>query len=343
MTGYEIIKANVNFTAPERIGIRFDRIAGAGDVYRIFVLPAKDKRDPNKKYSVKKKVRPTNGSYDEWGCRWESSDESGSDMGQVTNVPIEDIEDYDDYVMPDPKAEGRFDGLDEALDEAEAKGLYVQLNSPQCIFERMHFLLGFEEALVDCMIEQETIAKMAKDLADFQIGIIEEAYRLGKGRIHCYDTTDDWGTQENLMISPEIWREIFKPQYKRIFDKAHECGMDIRFHTDGKVNAIIPDLIEIGANIINIHQPRLVGIDEISEIAQGKVCFEAAVDIQSTLPTGNKEAIEQEVKELVQKWATPKGGLIGIEYGYLDAIGTTKEAMLFAYECFLKHGNLNNR
>ena len=179
---------------------------------------------------------------------------------------------------------------------------------------------------------------MAERLADYQIGIIEEDYRLGKGRLHCNDTTDDWGTQNNLMISPDIFREIFKPQYKRIFDKAHECGMDIRFHTDGKINDILEDLIELGADIINIHQPNLVGIDEISKIGQGRICFEASVDIQDTLPTGDREKIEREAKELIEKWGTPKGGFIGVEYGYLDAIGITKETMLFELECFEKYG-----
>ncbi len=341
MTGYEIIKANVHFENPERIGLRFDRIGHKGDVYRIFVLPPRDKRNNEVPCTVKKKVRPKNGEYDEWGCFWESDDETGSDMGQVTNVPISDWEeDFENYVFPDPKAEGRFDGLEEALAEAEEKGLYVQLNSPQCIFERMHFLRGFDDTLMDCLLEPEYIEEMAKKLADYQIGIIEEAYRLGKGRIHCYDTTDDWGTQQNLMVSPTVFREIFKPQYKRVFDTAHRCGMDVRFHTDGKINDILEDFIEMGVDILNIHQPRLVGIDEVSAIAQGRICFEAAVDIQATLPTGDKALIEQEVKELVEKWATPKGGLIGVEYGYLSAIGTTEESMLYALECFEKYGKL---
>lgn len=338
MTGYEIIKGNINFTGPDRIGLRFDRIAGKGDVCRIFVLPPKSKWPEGARYTVSKKVRPKNGEYDEWGCFWESDDDTGSDMGQVKNIPIEEWEDMENYVFPDPKAEGRFEGLEEALAAAEEKGLYVQLNSPQCIFERMHFLRGFENTLMDCLVEPEEIAAMAEKLADYQIGIIEEAYRLGKGRIHCYDTTDDWGSQNSLMISPDIFRKIFKPQYKRIFDTAHACGMDIRFHTDGKINDIMEDLIELGVDIINIHQPRLVGIDEISKIAQGRICFEAAIDIQVTLPTGDKKRIEEEAKELVSKWATDKGGLIGVEYGYLDAIGTTKESMLYALECFEKYG-----
>ncbi len=202
----------------------------------------------------------------------------------------------------------------------------------------MHFLRGFEDTLVDCMLEPEKISLLAEKLADYQIGIIEEAYRLGKGRVHCYDTTDDWGTQTNLMIPPQIWRDIFKPQYKRIFDKAHECEMHIRFHTDGRINDILEDLIELGVDIINIHQPRLVGIEEISKIGQGRICFEAAIDIQSTLPTGDKKLIEAEAKELLEKWATPQGGFIGVEYGYLSAIGTTEESMQFALECFQKYG-----
>jgi hypothetical protein len=338
MSSLEIMLRNVHFNYPERIGLRFDRIAKIGDVKRIFVLPAREGRDPTRTYSVSKKVRPVEGYTDEWGCFWTSKDESGGDMGQVINVPLADWNDFDNFFWPDPYAEGRWDGIENALEEADKRQLYVLLNSPHCIFERMHFLHGFEDTLIDCMINQDNIAKLARKLADFQIGIIERGYRLGQSRINCYDTTDDWGTQSQLMMNPEIFRKIFKPEYKRIFDKAHECGMDVRFHTDGKVNEIIEDLIEIGVNILNIHQPRLVGIDEMSEIARGRVCFEAAVDIQSTLPTCDYDRIEEEVKELCEKWNTPKGGLIGVEYGYPSAIGTTKEAILYSLEMFQKYG-----
>lgn len=192
MISYEIMKANIHFQNPDRIGLRFDRIAGKGDVCRIFVLPPKDKRDNSKTYSVSKKVRPGDNEYDEWGCLWRS-DGKGSSMGEPCNIALEDLEeDLEDFQFPDPKAEGRFDGLEEALKVAEEKNLYVQLNSPQCIFERMHFLHGFEDTLCDIIELPEETEELARKLADYQIGIIEEAYRLGKGRIHCYDTTDDW-------------------------------------------------------------------------------------------------------------------------------------------------------
>lgn len=339
MNSREIIKANVDFKNPDRIGLRFDRIAGVGDVKRIFVLPPTSHRDPNKTYSCEKKVRAANNEYDEWGCLWKSDHEASGDMGQVVNIPLDDWDKFDDFAWPDPWAEGRFDGIEAALADAKEKNLYVQLNSPQCIFERMHFLRGFEDTLVDCMIDEENVEKLAEKLADYQIGIIEHAHKASNGQIDCYDTTDDWGTQTSLMMDPEIFRTIFKPHYKRVVDTAHRCGMDVRFHTDGKINSILEDFIELGIDILNIHQPRLVGIDEVSEIAQGRICFEASVDIQATLPTGDKAKIEQEVKELIEKWATPEGGFIAVEYGYLDAIGISKESMLYALEMFQKYGN----
>ncbi len=337
-TGYEIIKGNLNFTGPERIGLRFDRTAGISDVYRIFVLPGESHYIEDTVYNVKKKARPVSGLKDEWGCLWASEDATGSDMGQVKNVAIADWDDYEDYVFPDPYEPGRWEGLEEALAEAESLGKYVQLNSPHCIFERMHFLRGFEDTLMDILVEPDYIADMAEKLADFQIGIIKEAHRLSNGRIHCYDTTDDWGAQKNLMISPDSFREIFLPQYRRVFQTARGLGMDIRFHSDGNYLEIIPDLIDSGVNMLNIHQPLLMGIDNISKAGQGKVCFEVTVDIQATLPKGDKAEIEDQVKQMVEKLATPEGGLIGIEYGYLGAIGVTPEAMHYSLEMFQKYG-----
>ena len=65
-----------------------------------------------------------------------------------------------------------------------------------------------------------------------------------------------------------------------------------------------------------------------------------AWDVQSRVPSGDKARIVQEVMVLVSKWGTPHGGLIGVEYGYLKAISTTKESMLYAMECFKKYGVL---
>lgn len=339
MTGYEIMRRNIEFDNPERIGLRFNSL-GHSDVYRIYTqIPRNLREDQTAIIEMNKKPRPFKNFVDEWGCEWDKDENAGNgDMGMVVGHPLKDWDQLDDMQFPDPYAEGRFDGLEEALEKGEGK--YIQLNSPQCLFERMHFLRGFENLLMDIYTDPDKVAKLADKVIDYQIGIVKEAYRLSGGRIHCFDTTDDWGTQTSLLISPDRWRDIFKPRYKRLMDVIKECGMHIRFHTDGKVNDIMDDFVELGFDIVNIHQPQLVGIEEVGNKYAGKLCFEAAVDIQATLPTGDKEAIENEVKQLIQQWATPKGGLIAVEYRYLDAIGATKESLEWGLECFKKHGNL---
>ncbi len=341
MNSREIMKRNIAFDCPERIGLRFNSL-GISDVCRIFTQTPRRLRSENDvNIRMDKKPRPFQGYVDEWGCKWAKEEKAGAgDMGQVEYHPLEDWSQLDEFILPDPFAPGRFDGLEEAL--ALSGERYVQLNSPHCLFERMHFLRGFEALLIDIYTEPEKVKELADRVIEYQIGIVKEAHRLSKGRIDCFDTTDDWGTQHGLLISPELWREIFKPCYKRLVDAIHAAGMHIRFHIDGKVNAIMEDFVELGIDIVNIHQPQLLGIEEIGKRFAGRICFEAAVDIQVTLPTGDKKAIEDEVKKLIECWATPEGGLIAVEYRYLDAIGATQESLQWALDAFRKYGSFEH-
>lgn len=332
MNGYEIINKNVKFENPERIGLRFTYL-GEGDVYRIYPQKPIYLREGTETIDMSTKWKVDEG-VDEWGVEWH--------QGHSDGFPIKEIDDVDTYSVPEPSQKGRFEGIDEVLSRPEAQGKWIQLNSPYCLFERLHEIRGFENTLMDLYINKEKMITLLDKLIEYQIGMVREAVKYGKGRIHCFDTTDDWGTQESLIISPDLWREIFKPRYKKLIDVIHEEGMVIRFHTDGKIEMIMDDFIELGVDIINIHQPRLFDIKSFGEKYAGKICFEVAVDIQDTLPTGDKEKIEQEVKELIKYWSTPQGGLIGCEYRYLDAIGAKHEDLVFAYECFSKYGNKKN-
>jgi len=73
------------------------------------------------------------------------------------------------------------------------------------------------------------------------------------------------GTEITTIVSPELWREFFKPRYACIFKAAHEVGWHVWMHTCGKVNGIIEDLIDIGLDVIDLQQPRLLGIEEIGQ------------------------------------------------------------------------------
>jgi len=340
LNSYEIVRRNIEFNKPERVGLRFNSL-GVSDVFRIYVQPPRHLRPQGiKEVRMDRKIRTQPGEIDEWGCRWEVLEGiSGADMGQVLDPPLKDLEQLETYPFPDPYNPEHFEGLETALSAAGDK--FVQLNSPFCLFERAHFMRGFEALMNDLMLDKDKVEIFLDKVIDYQIGIVETAEKLGKGRIHCFDTTDDWGTQNNLFVSPRMWRELFKPRYKKLIDVIHKNKMVIRFHSDGKINAILPDLIELGVDILNVHQPLLLGIDEIAEQLRGKVCFEVSADIQVTLPSNNKEKIFKEVKELVDKWTTPNGGMIGVEYRYGEAIGISPQALAWELEAFQQYGRFN--
>jgi uroporphyrinogen decarboxylase len=142
--------------------------------------------------------------------------------------------------------------------------------------------------------------ELADRVLNFDVRLIRNIAKRFKGRVHGFWTTDDWGTQSGLMISISMWREFFKERYRRIFDKIHYARMHVWFHSCGKINKIIDELISIGVDVVNSFQPALLGIEEIGSKYAGRVCFETCADIQTTLPFGSDEDVRNEVKKLVQ-------------------------------------------
>ena len=139
---------------------------------------------------------------------------------------------------------------------------------------------------VDLALERERIEELADRIVEFDLGIIEEVSRRFPGMIDALGFTDDWGTESALFIDPRLWREFFMPRYRRIFDACHDAGWHVWMHSCGRVNAIIPSLVEIGVNVLDLQQPRALGIEEIGAAFAGKVCFSSLCDIQKTLPRG---------------------------------------------------------
>ncbi len=312
MNGYEIIRRNLEFDHPPRIGLRFNSL-GVSDVFRIYVQPPRELRPKDMMdLGMHKKIRTQPDQFDSWGCRWEKiGDISDGEMGMVLDPPLKDLDSIDTYPFPDSHNPELFDGLETALSRSDDK--FVQLNSPFCLFERLHFLYGFDTAMRDLILDQSRMEKLLDRIIAYQIGIVEEAGRLGKGRIHCFDTTDDWGTQENLFISPRLWRKLFKPRYKALIDTIHKNGMVIRFHSDGKINAIFEDLLELGVDILNVHQPRLLGIDAVAEKLAGEVGFLGAANNPAPLTTRDPERVPRGGERVIEPWTKENGGKDGLE------------------------------
>jgi len=123
--------------------------------------------------------------------------------------------------------------------------------------------------------------------------------------------SDDWGGQETTLMNPDDWRRFYKPCYERMFDLIHRAGLHVWMHSCGNVTQIIPDLIEIGLNVLNPIQPQAMSVDELAEEFGGKLCFFGGVDVQGTLPHGTPQEVKKEVKHLIKTFGKYEGGYIG--------------------------------
>ena len=111
---------------------------------------------------------------------------------------------------------------------------------------------------------------------------------------------DDLGSQRGLLISPALWRELFKPRLKRIVQAVKQPGAATAFflHTDGQVGEVIPDFIEIGVQILNPiqRQPEVLDPAEMKRLYGQDLIFFGAISVQHTLPFGTPDQVAAEVK-----------------------------------------------
>ena len=269
-------------------------------------------------------------TLDEWGCLWERSEVAN--MGQVKGHPLADWAAMDRFRWPNPDDPALYEGMEERF--AGSEGKFITTGIFMLLFERLHALRGFENTLADLYLERERIEMLADRIVEYDLAIIENIGRRFPGRIHGFSFTDDWGTEQALFINPTLWDAFFKPRYQRLFAAAKGHGWYVMMHSCGHVNAIIDSLIDIGLDVINLQQPRALGIAEVGRRFRGRICFLSLCDIQHTLPFKGRDEITAEAELLLQHWAAPQGGFILGDYGDPNAIGVSLEKERWMLEAF---------
>jgi uroporphyrinogen decarboxylase len=169
-------------------------------------------------------------------------------------------------------------------------------------------LRGFENAMQDFLLEPDGFAVLMDRIVDFECELMRAARRHGFHGIHF---ADDWGTQSGMMISPGLWRELFKPRYARQFALAHELGLHTWYHCCGEFLPIMEDLHEIGVDVLNISQPNVNDIVETGRRLRGRQCFMMPISYQTVSISGTPEEIHAEARRLYDLLAAADGGFIG--------------------------------
>jgi uroporphyrinogen decarboxylase len=120
--------------------------------------------------------------------------------------------------------------------------------------------------------------------------------------------TDDWGTQTSLMISPAMWRSYFKDLYRKLFDEVHRLGMQVIFHSCGNVMSIVPDLIDVGLDVLDPLQPRAMDVAEVAKRFGRCLSFSGGIDVQNLLVFGSPRQIKDAVRQIIDTLGCPAGG-----------------------------------
>ena len=242
---------------------------------------------------------------DEWGTRWAHS--AGGTGAHQMSFPIEDWSQLDDYIahqLPKADAPGRFDPV--LPDIKMYKGSKYLLGRIGLLLnERLNGIRGVQNVLTDLYTNETELRRLCDAIAEYDHGMIRQWAKLGADGLFL---TEDWGMQTGLMISPVMWRRIFKPYYARMIDEAHSLGMDVMLHSCGNVMDIVGDFIDIGLDVLDPIQPTAMDITEVAKRFGGHISFLGAINAREMLSTFSPQQVKDMVRRTIDTLARPFGG-----------------------------------
>jgi len=167
------------------------------------------------------------------------------------------------------------------------------------------YIRGVEQIFIDTLAAPEMAKAVFRRLTDFYAEYLRRTLEASENNIDLVFTGDDFGTQENMFVPIEVWRDQLKDGFKKFIDIGHEFGCKVAHHTCGCVIPLMMDFIECGLDIVNPLQPEVVGMDyeQIKREFGDKISFHGGISIQKTMPFGTPRDVSAEVKDRVEKLA----------------------------------------
>ncbi len=258
---------------------------------------------------------------DEWGCRFENR-QSGI-IGQVKDPVLASFSDLDAIRVPVERLTVDTGEVDRFCAASEAFVLAKTWSRP---FELVQFLRGPENLYIDLAERPAGLARLLEKVHRFYA---EEMELWAGTDVDALVFADDWGGRSGLLIAPALWRELFKPLYRDYVEVAHRQGKYAFMHSDGNIEAILPDLVEIGLDALN-SQLFAMDVESIGERFAGKLTFWGEVDRQHLLPYGTPADVRAAVGA-VRRALWRRGGVIAqCEFG----IGARPENVAAVFEAW---------
>ncbi|MBT7698978.1 MAG: hypothetical protein HN700_01680 [Verrucomicrobia bacterium] len=266
---------------------------------------------------------------------------------EVTVPPLaaaespEDVEAYAQWPHPDMFDYDVIEAQCDAILEEDRVVVFMgdRLNRV-AQFKPAMYLRGTENIFFDLAANPAVAEATFRKVREFYLGYLERILLASNSKIDIVLTGDDFGAQNGLLISADMWRQFIRPGFADYIDLIKRHKTLAMHHTCGSVVDIIPDMIECGLDILQSIQPEAGGMSlaNLKEMFGKDLCFHGGVSIQKTMPHGSRDDIRREVKAIADM-AKQDGGYIFCTSHNIQA-DTPVESIVTLMDAYLEFGRI---
>ena len=243
---------------------------------------------------------------DFWGIEWVRE----GYFNQIRHSPLQGAEEAEirRYRFPYDHTDELLAQMDPVL--AGRRDYFIGCDISPCLLELLFRIRGMEDTLLDLVSTPQWTGLLLGRAAEFSIHLAREA--CARFSLDWLWTGDDVGGQQAMILSPERWREAIRPHLAGIFSVGKSKKLPVAYHSCGAIRPIIPDLIEIGLNVLNPIQCNCPGMEPLSLKREfGRhLAFMGGVDTQELLPCGSADEVFGETRRLIEGMTADGGGYI---------------------------------
>lgn len=247
---------------------------------------------------------------DAWGITWRkipyATINGPGYYTEIVDCPLADDRRVDSYRPPDPDDEDM--GYADAIIARYGREKYICGIIDCSIFEAMKYLRGMEQSLTDLLTDKDLAHHIMDMTVDYHLRL---GFKLIERGVDMLWLADDYGAEHAMIFSPELFREMIKPKMARMIDELRKRNRHVKiaFHSDGFIEPIIDDLIDVGVDLLNPIQPESMDPARIKARYGKRIALWGTVSTQSTLPFKRPEDVMAEVRERIRDCA-PGGGFL---------------------------------
>lgn len=237
--------------------------------------------------------------HDVWGVGWQKELEGV--MGYAREHPLSDLR-LDRFSFPDPDDPRLCERIYERAKGADREKSFVTGSHRETLWERSYNLVGMDNLMIAFIDSPEAVRELLRRVMDFQLGIARHYIEVG---IELANLGDDLGSQRGLLFSPQILREFFVAEYRRLISFYKERGVFIGFHSCGHVEPVLDVFMDLGVDILNPVQAMANELDAVREKTRGRMALQGGVSTH-TIMLGPVEKIRKETR--LRLWQLGRGG-----------------------------------